>query len=464
MRGEEPSRAGSPEGITVLKERIIILDDEASILDVLSEHLGNEGYDCVITLSPLEALDLVEESGASVLLTDLRMPEMSGIDVVQHAKSVNSDLAIVVITALVDVKSAIRALRVGADDYVLKPFNLGEISLAVSRAIEKRNLVLQNRKHQEELERRVHEATSGLERANAELRETKEYLENLLHSTVDAIFTMNTSDALTFANEGAMRMLGYSGEELIGMPCASLYAGGPEEAGYVQRLLLENAPLQNYETELLRKDATRVPVNMSLSFVNGADGTIASTLAICKDITCQKKLQTELKEMSIKDSVTGLFNQRHFYDRLAVEIERARRQNHPLSLLLFDIDQFKQYNDRHGHLAGDGVLQTVGQVVMESTREHVDLGFRYGGDEFTVILAEADEAQAYNIADRIRTGFVAHKFDMLTVSIGLMTYREGYSLRTFIQFTDAMMYDAKRSGGNRIFVYRPESATPGEQE
>jgi len=447
-----------------LKERVIILDDEASILDVLSEHLGNEGYECIITLSPQEALGLAEKPGASVLLTDLRMPEMSGIDVVQRAKAISSDLAIVVITALVDVKSAIRALRVGADDYVLKPFNLSEISLSVSRAIEKRNLILQSRKHQEELERRVREATSDLECANAELRATKEYLENLLHSTVDAIITMDVGGAVTFTNEGAMRMLGRTREDLIGVPIANLYNGGGDEAEYVQRLLLENAPLQNYETELLRKDGSTVPVNMSLSFVNGSDGAVASTLAICKDITCQKKLETELKEMSIKDSVTGLYNQRYFYDRLAVEIERARRQSHPLSLLLFDIDQFKQYNDRHGHLAGDSVLQTAGLIVTESTREHVDLGFRYGGDEFTVILAEADEAQAYNIADRIRTGFVAHKFDMLTVSIGLMTYREGYSLRTFIQFTDAMMYDAKRSGGNRIFVYRPESATPGEQE
>ena len=95
--------------------------------------------------------------------------------------------------------------------------------------------------------------------------------------------------------------------------------------------------------------------------------------------------------MSIKDSLTGLYNQRYFYDRLAGEIERARRQSHPLSLLLFDIDQFKTYNDCHGHLAGDNVLQAAGQIVMESTREHVDVGFRYGGDEFTVILPEADE-------------------------------------------------------------------------
>jgi diguanylate cyclase (GGDEF)-like protein len=180
-------------------------------------------------------------------------------------------------------------------------------------------------------------------------------------------------------------------------------------------------------------------------------------LAICKDITEQKRLESELKEMSIKDSLTNLYNQRYFYDRLEAEIERAKRQGHPLSLLLFDVDQFKTYNDCHGHLDGDKVLKAAGQVVVECTREHVDIGFRYGGDEFTVILPEASEEQALSIARRIRATFESRHFDNLTVSIGLMSYREGSSLRSFIRFTDAMMYDAKRSGGNRVYVYRPDA-------
>jgi diguanylate cyclase (GGDEF)-like protein/PAS domain S-box-containing protein len=445
-----------------LKERILILDDEASILEILGEHLKDEGYECTATVSPHEALDHVQTGGFAVLLCDLKMPEMHGIEVVRRAKDIDTDLAIIVVTALVDVKHAIQALRIGADDYVLKPFNLSEISLSVARAIEKRTLVIENRRHQQDLESRVSAATADLEHINQELRETKQYLENLLHSTVDAIITSGPAGQITFVNEGAVRMLGFSRQDLLGSALDKLYAGGRDEAQYVQRLLREKAPLQNYETELKHRTGSVIPVNMSLSFVHASDGTIASTLAICKDITQQKKLERELKEMSIKDSVTGLYNQRHFYDRLAAEVERARRQKHPLSLLLFDIDQFKVYNDRHGHLAGDSVLQVTGQVVMECTREHVDLGFRYGGDEFTVMLPEADESQAYNIAERIRAGFEARGFDGLTVSIGLMTYREGYSLRTFIQFADAMMYDAKRSGGNRIYVHRPEVSVSRE--
>jgi len=450
-------------GTIILKERILILDDEVTVLDVLQQHLAEEQYECVVTTSPKKALEELRGQSFAVLLTDLKMPEMHGIEVVRIAKENDPDLAIIVITALVDVKHAIQALRIGAYDYVLKPFNLSEISLAVNRAIEKRNLVIENRRHQQDLEQNILAATADLKKANEELRATKEYLENLLHSTVDAIFTTNPAGVITFANEGAIRMLGHCREEFLDHPLAEFYTGGRDEAAYVQRLLRENAPLQNYETELKHKNDRLVPVNMSISFVKDTEGRIASILAICKDITRQKKLESELKEMSIKDSLTGLFNQRFFYDRLAAEIERARRQDHPLSLLLFDIDQFKTYNDCHGHLAGDTVLQTVGQVVMESTREHVDIGFRYGGDEFTVILPEADEAAAYNIAERIRSSFESRRFDTLTLSIGLMTYRQGYSLRTFIQFTDAMMYDAKRSGGNRIFVYRPENAASQEQ-
>jgi len=445
-----------------LRDRILILDDEASILEVLEEHLRDEDYRCTVTTSPIEALELIKNDSFSLVLTDLIMPEMHGFDLVREVKKIDRDLAVIVVTAMVDVTNAIQALRLGADDYVLKPFNLSEISLSVARALERRMLQIENRRYQAELEASVHAATADLERTNQELQRTKEYLENLLHSTVDAIVTADAEGKVSFVNEGALRMLGYTRQELSGAPVADFYVGGKEEARYIRRLLQENPMVRNYETELKHEDGSCVPVNMSLSFVHDADGSIASTLAICKDITEQKRLERELKEMSIKDSLTGLYNQRYFYDRLEVEIERARRQQHPLSLLLFDVDQFKTYNDCHGHLEGDKVLQQAGAVVVESTREHVDLGFRYGGDEFTVILPEADETQALSIAERIRTSFQAQGFDGLTVSIGVMTYRDGYSLRTLIQFTDAMMYDAKRSGGNRVFVYRPETAPAKE--
>ena len=444
--------------------RILVLDDEESIVDIITTHLSSHGFECVGTLYPSEALKRLEEESFALLVTDLKMPEMSGTEVVREAKQIDPDLAVVVLTALGDVTKAIETMRAGADDYILKPFNLSEIVVAMSRALEKRALLIENREYQEGLESRANAATEDLEHVNRELRGTKEYLEKLLHSTVDAIFTTDTGNTIEFINTGAEKMFGYSRQELVGKNMGDLYAGGADEVGYIRRKLHGGAPLQNYETELRHKNNAMIPVNISLSTVSGEGTRRGSILAICKDITQQKRLEQELKEMSIKDSLTGLYNQRYFYDRLESEIERTRRQGHPLSLVLFDIDQFKSYNDCHGHLAGDHVLQAAGAAVLECTRDHVDIGFRYGGDEFTVILPEADEGQAFSIAERIRRTFESSRFDHLTLSIGLMAYRDGYSLRSFIQNVDAMMYDAKRSGGNRVCVHKPDPAAAENQE
>ncbi len=429
-----------------MADNILIIDDEQSVLDILEAHLESEGYACTTSDSPLKALELLKEGDYSLLLTDLRMPELSGMEVVRRARELNPDVAIILVTALLEVTSAIEAMRIGAYDYVLKPFNLGEISISVSRALEKRSLIIDNRNYQQELELRMKDTQRDLDRTNV-------YLENLLNSAMDAIITTDKDGNIQFSNLGAQRMLGYSDEEMSATKLRDIFVGGVEEYEYVRRVIQPDNPLQNYESEFRHKMGQNIPVSVSVSFVAASDDQEAATIAICKDITEQKRLEHELKEMTIRDSLTGLYNQRHFYERLEAEIERAKRQAYPLTLLLVDVDRFKTYNDSHGHLEGDNVLQEVGNVINECTRQHVDFGFRYGGDEFTVILPEAPEAQARQIAERIRTTFEAKHFDLLTLSIGLMTYTNNYSERAFIQFTDSMMYDAKRSGGNKVCVY-----------
>ena len=440
-----------------MSARVLILDDEHSVLDVLSQLLTSEGYVCHTTTSPSDALNLVENERFALLITDVRMPEMDGIEVVRQAKAIDENLAIIVATAILDVTNAVEAIRAGADDYVLKPFNLGEITLAVSRALDKRKRVLDALEYQQDLEERIQGATEDLEAVNHELHETKQYLENILHSTVDAIFTVDRQERMEFVNHGAMQLLGLTQEEFIGEAAATILRGGEQELQTLRTQVTSEKPLQNYETELRRKDGQLVPVSVSVSVVKGARSRGEALLAICRDITEQRRLEQKLRDLSIKDSLTGVYNQRYFYERLKTEIERARRQRHPLSLLFLDVDHFKGYNDTYGHLEGDRVLRAVGSLILDCTREHVDAGFRYGGDEFTVILPEASEKQALQIAERIRTKFEAQAFDGLTLSIGLMAYQEGYSLPLFIQFTDAMMYGAKRAGGNVVYVFEPES-------
>ena len=438
-KGPPPSAStegGSAEG----KDRILAVDDERDVVELLRSRLAAERRPCDATTSPAEALELLETRRYALLIAGLRMPGMSGVEVVRRAKRLDPHLAILATATATELSEAAQAMRNGADAYLLKPINMAELEVAVSSALDKRRLAIEN---------------SRLQHTNAELRRRKQYFEALLHSTVDAIITFDDEHRVSFANNGALQMLGYGGDEAVGLAAGDLFSGGADEVRYFQRLLDMGRPLRNYETELLDAHGERIPASMSVSRVASPDGAVPSTLVICKDITEQKRLEHELKELSAKDSLTGLYNQGAFYEKLGAEIERARRQGRQLSLVLLDVDRFKSYNDTHGHIEGDRVLRTVAEVIRESTRDHVDIGCRYGGDEFTVILPEADEERARAIAERIRRAFEAHQFDELTLSIGIMAYREGHSLRSFIQFTDAVMYDAKRAGGNKVFVFDP---------
>jgi len=212
------------------ERRILIVDDENIILDILQEHLSERGFDCVVAGTPREALDALREAESSILLTDIVMPEMSGIDLAQAARNLWPDLGVIVMTGKTDVTTAISALRAGADDYVVKPFDFEEMLICVDRALEKRRLVRENRQHSEQLEVRVKEATHDLAKANELLSQTETYLNNLINSTVDGIITIDHDDLIGFANRGAQHMFGYTAKDLLQRPIADLYIGGAEEA------------------------------------------------------------------------------------------------------------------------------------------------------------------------------------------------------------------------------------------
>lgn len=158
-------------------------------------------------------------------------------------------------------------------------------------------------------------------------------------------------------------------------------------------------------------------------------------------ILIERKIKDELAWASITDSLTGLFNQRHFYNRLREEIDRARRQNHPLSLIFLDLDKFKEYNDQYGHLAGDKVLFKSGKIILSNIRENVDTAFRYGGDEFAVILVEADATVARKIRDRLEWGF--DQSGGVSASVGFATYSEKMDVDDLVASADKNLYHGK---------------------
>ncbi|MCW7754514.1 diguanylate cyclase [Desulfobotulus sp. H1] len=165
----------------------------------------------------------------------------------------------------------------------------------------------------------------------------------------------------------------------------------------------------------------------------------------------------KLQELSITDELTGLYNSRHFHARIAKEAERFRRNHHPLSLLLLDIDHFKTYNDTYGHLEGDQVLMRMGDIIRNSLRS-MDSAYRYGGEEFTILLPETDAEEALVVAHRIQESLLSAQFFPagtsepvpITVSVGITEYMEEEAVVTFIQRADMAMYCSKNNGRNQI--------------
>ncbi|MBW2054278.1 MAG: diguanylate cyclase [Deltaproteobacteria bacterium] len=174
----------------------------------------------------------------------------------------------------------------------------------------------------------------------------------------------------------------------------------------------------------------------------------------------------KLEQLAITDGLTTLYNLRHFYKQLEVEIGRCSRYGHSLSLLLLDIDNFKMYNDSYGHLEGDKVLVRISQIIKSCLRT-MDSAYRYGGEEFTVILPETKGKKAKNVANRIKRAVELERFlpepdkvVTITISIGLTEYFKNEQLSKVIKRADQAMYNSKAQGRNRIsflFVEPPSN-------
>ncbi|MBW1892870.1 MAG: diguanylate cyclase [Deltaproteobacteria bacterium] len=170
----------------------------------------------------------------------------------------------------------------------------------------------------------------------------------------------------------------------------------------------------------------------------------------------RSEMLRELKKLAITDGLTGLFNSRHFYKQLDIEVDRIKRYKHSISVLIIDIDHFKDFNDSFGHMEGDKLLVRLGALIKSCLRR-MDTAYRYGGEEFTVILPETNNADAIIVAERIRKIIAEETFIpssgekiAITVSIGSTEYQAEERISTFVQRADKALYVSKDLGRNRI--------------
>jgi diguanylate cyclase (GGDEF)-like protein len=171
---------------------------------------------------------------------------------------------------------------------------------------------------------------------------------------------------------------------------------------------------------------------------------------VLASITDEEKYKKKLEELTITDPLTGIKNRRYFIDALEAEIERAKRYNHNLSLIMFDIDHFKLVNDQHGHDVGDEVLKEYTKLISSELRKN-DAFCRIGGEEFIVILPHVKLSFAVMVAEKLRESVEEYKKVLpITMSFGVVEYRSGEDKDELFKRVDNALYEAKENGRNRV--------------
>ena len=489
---------------------IMIVDDEDSIRSILYETLSSEGYNVVTAASGEEALDIMNKGDRPhIVMTDIRMPGIGGVELAIEIKKISEEIEVIIMTSHASLDTAQQAIRAGVYDYINKPFNsLVEVKNLILRVIDKIYLRLENRQLMEQIQAKNEELTGANKEIMAiseeitaiykfgkellVLLETNQIIDTFLsymseliggktciflkyypaktaliikHMAGKSVGTLYTPEQIEgFKNVGMS--LGVAGEKDI-VSVVSRIANHPSLKTLVSKLF--NTTKYLAYPLIIRDTPIGVTLLADIDSVKEKDEKIIKQYLNQFEISYDKALlHKKIKDLAIRDGLTGLYNRRYFNERLELEIQTAKRVQHPLSLIFFDIDHFKKYNDINGHPMGDMLLRGIGSILQQTSRT-TDIPCRYGGEEFCIILTHTNIEGAMIKAEKLRklvdeTVFPNQEKQPsgnLTISIGVSEVPSHAEDATkLLSLADEALYQAKEGGRNRVVMAKaPEGYT-----
>ena len=276
------------------------------------------------------------------------------------------------------------------------------------------------------------------------LRREQDKLTTIIRSAGEGIVLTDGNGAVVLVNPAAERLLAKSREQIAAEGLEALLDDPASMRAWLADDHAEGPVTVRYGPNVLQVFA---------STIHASDGHVVGSAALLRDVTEEKRLEEELRRLSTTDGLTGLFNRRHLDATLDTEWHRAARNHDPLSVLMFDVDHFKIFNDMHGHDQGDRVLCRVAAIFRDTLRGH-DVACRYGGEEFLAILPATPSKGAMAVAERLRAGVAASEVDGLkvTISVGVASVPQlaADSPKRLLELADAALYEAKRAGRDRV--------------
>lgn len=307
--------------------------------------------------------------------------------------------------------------------------------------------------------------------AEQRLRESEARYRLLAENCNDMVFQLDTSLVRRYVSPACRDVLGYEPQEMCGV--SPIHMAHPEDAPRLalvfQSLLGGETDRQSIVNRIRHRKGHWIWVEAQLrAVVEPSTGARSGVIGTLRDISARKVAEDEmanthrrLQALAREDSLTGLANRRAFDDALLREHRRARRENSCLGLIMIDVDLFKMFNDRYGHLEGDRCLQKIGRSILEILRRPGDVAARYGGEEFAVLLPGTDQRGAAEVAERIRKRVLglailhdAGSHEVVTISAGIAVIAEiapDHEPEALVRMADHALYGAKREGRNRVF-------------
>ncbi len=437
---------------------VLLVDDERFARTVYSDYLRAAGYDVEVAADAEAALGILTQRRFDVLLTDVILPGSSGLDLLSAAKQLDPNLEVVVITALDKVDPAVRAMKSGASDYLVKPVTPEALQHAVQRSVSTRALLAENmalRAHLKLFETCQRLAATldrdrlvpmALAAVGGECCGAASLLAEL---STDGTWVLSGAHGLEYqqaatvlaAARDALPGLGERGVATLALPAAAW----PDGASHALCLpVAEEGALLGAAVVLIKEPP-------------GPDRLQSATF-VCRHLGLALRNLGRLKQvehLAYLDDLTHLYNTRY----LDVVLERELGGGRPFTLLFMDLDHFKAVNDQHGHLSGSRLLVEVARVLRSCVRDE-DVLVRYGGDEYVMLLVGIDSGGGLKVAERIRRAMEDHRFlsreaspVRITASIGLAAFPEHAGTKAeIIDLADRAMYRGKRTTRNVVYM------------
>ena len=288
--------------------------------------------------------------------------------------------------------------------------------------------------------------------ANRELLEqSRKTFQKIYDKTPMGMCTTDERGYFESINPAYLELYGYEEEEILGKHFTMVVPSEHRQAlsDLHDKFIQDGAEIRG-NWDVVDKSGTLKSVLADAAHITGNDGR-PKKVTFVMDVTRERQYERQLEKMALTDSLTGLFNRRHFYTEIERELARSLRYGDAFSVAMLDIDHFKRINDTHGHNIGDAVLEQISRLMLKTFRE-LDVVCRYGGEEFIVLMPNTERTKAKAAAERLRRSVESEDFPEginVTVSGGVGQYEEG-TIDDFIKTVDALLYNAKELGRNRI--------------